>query len=336
MDRYDTTYNTAIKVVEMLRLLENRYTGSMPVDELADRLEVHRRTIIRYIDAIGGAITNEDGSPLVIREKRGERVVAKLPRKSPKLSGNIFQYAAVFAAARTFEAMKDPVLGFGAANVLERIEEDLLSREQRQLMERVHKGFYYLAFGPKDYEGDEEILDQIVRAVLKTRPLAITYRSRKDQRERRIEPYTLVMYRDGFYVLARVPDAEPEMRRFAVDRIGSVRTFTSETFEVPDEFTPEAFFRDTFGIWHTEDEPEEVVVAFSKEAMKGVKERQWPGFKEVRELEDGRMALVLCVPVTPELVTWVLTWGPHAEVLQPGHLREDIKAVVSETLALYR
>ena len=82
MKTYAPTYTTTIQVIQMLRLLDSRYLAAMPVSELAERLEVHPRTVKRYVDALAGSITNEDGSPVVRRESRQGQPWAVMPRQS--------------------------------------------------------------------------------------------------------------------------------------------------------------------------------------------------------------------------------------------------------------
>jgi hypothetical protein len=45
--------------------------------------------------------------------------------------------------------------------------------------------------------------------------------------------------------------------------------------------------------------------------------------------------LELEIPVTPEVLTWVLTWGAEAEVLEPAGFREGVAAVLRGAAGRY-
>src|SRR5690625_7383218 len=90
----EPTYNTAIQVVQMLRLLEERPDGRMRVAELAERLDVHPRTIKRYIEAIGSVITSADNKSYIERVRQGGTPYAKVNRSpSHAVSITLYEYA---------------------------------------------------------------------------------------------------------------------------------------------------------------------------------------------------------------------------------------------------
>ena len=76
----EPTYGTAIQVVMMLRMLDDAAGGALPIRELAERLEVHPRTVKRYIDAIGAVVPGSEGQPLIERRRCGRTPYAVLNR----------------------------------------------------------------------------------------------------------------------------------------------------------------------------------------------------------------------------------------------------------------
>jgi proteasome accessory factor B len=324
------SYGDAIQVVLMLRMLERRTSGEMPVNLVAERLEVHRRTIIRYVKAISQVIMNDHGEPLIDLIRRDGETWVVMNRNPAPVASNVFQYAAIHAATSHLAAVGDPVLGDSARFVLGRLEDQIDVR----FLERVKNGFYYVPFGPKSYDENEDVLDTVTQAVLRSRPVDIAYLSpgNDEPKTRRIEPYTLVMYRDGLYVLAKVGD---RLSLFAIDRIRDATLDRTTQFEVPDTFSPAQFFGKRLGIWQANQRPIEVQLAFAKGAARKAEERRWPGFRGWRTLDDGRRVLYLRIPITPEVITWIRTWGPEAEVLAPEDLRQDIANELQRAAALY-
>ena len=320
-------------MLDMLRMLQRRGPRGMPVNTVADELGVHRRTVLRYLKALGQSVDNEAGQPIVRRERRDGATWAVVAERAPGALASIYQYAAVFAATRHLTG--DSLLSESAAGVLDRLELEGLSPE---LVARVAAAFHYVPWGPKDYGGDEDVLDALIRGVLNRRPLEVCYRKvgAAEDVVRHLEPWTIVMYRDGLYVLARAEgsgvDARP--RLYAVDRIRSAELLRHRRFEVPPGFDPDAFFAGGLGLWQTEAPPERVRLAFRPDAAEVARERRWPGFVSWAQMGD-RHVLELQISVTPEVVAWATAWGPGLEVLTPRSLRRAVRDRHAAALAQY-
>lgn len=315
-------YTTAAHMLQLVRRLEGTHSGSLPVNQLAEEFDVHRRTVLRWLAALEDHWTDDDGAPQVMTELRDGRTWAVLTGAHTAVTANIFQYAAAFAATRHLEAGGTTVLSDGAQDVLDRVEEGLPG-PLREVVPRVLQSFHYLPFPPKDHSASEATLDSLVRALLKRRKVRLAYTNASNERtQRTIEPWSMVMYRDGLYVLGRVP-GEDARRLFAVERMNEVR-LTEDTFEVPEDFDPSSEFAPNLGLWRSGREPVRVVIAFAPSTEASVRGRRWPGFQGLTTDDDGRLRLELEVPLTPEITSWVLTWGSTAEVLHPPELRRIV------------
>ena len=51
---------------------------------------------------------------------------------------------------------------------------------------------------------------------------------------------------------------------------------------------------------------------------------------------DGGMELTMRVGVAPDLENWILSWGDHAEVMEPLELRRRIATTVRNMAAKYQ
>lgn len=336
MSSSQPSYSDGIQMVQMLLLLENTVNREMRINHIAERLEVHRRTVVRYVDALSASLDNAFGEPIVERFHRGREAWARLGRGVQPLSSHIFQFASVFAATRILATGKGSVLSDSADGVLE-----VLMRGAdpgvRPMLQRVHSAFHYVAFGPKDYRANEDVLDRVVQALIRGRPLTVRYAAlRGPAAARTIEPYTLVLYRDGLYVLARrVDPAPPGMRLYAVDRIEDATVDRAGSFHIPPEFDPADHFAGILGLWPSQDPPETLRVAFEPRVARLAREREWPGDPSWATLDDGREVLTMQVPITPEVETWILTWGAEVEVLAPPALRGRIADQLRRAVARY-
>jgi predicted DNA-binding transcriptional regulator YafY len=331
------SYEDAIRMVTMLRMLEQRATKTMPRRELAERLEASTRTIDRYVAALAQTISTDQGEPILCKESRDGEICVRLAREAPPIATGIYQYAAVWAATRFLKAGKGSLLSDTADELLQRLGDGEKPRP-RLLLDRLATAFCYVPFGPKDYRANDEVLDPLVQATLWQHPLVVERESRDGARvEERLEPLTIVMYRDGLYLLARKVSGagEEEQRLYAVERMLAARIIRDERFELPQGFDPGRRFAGRLGLWEPRDLPVTVEIAFTPEAAEVAAKRLWPGFKGWRKADDGRELLELEIPLSPEVRTWVMSWGTQAEVLRPKALREMVIAELRGALSRY-
>lgn len=316
----------------LLRRLERTHARALPVNRIAEELGVHRRTVIRWLQTLESEWLDGDDNPVVRREHRSGEAWAVLSAPTSALSANIFQYAATAAATKHLEAGGGSLLSESAADVLDRVEAGMPSTV-RDYIPRVTQSFHYVPFAPKDHRASEETLDALVRALIRRHPIDVDYTNTSGvQSNKHLRPYTLVMYRDGFYLLAQVDGVE-RLRLYAVERMGEVHIRRDQTFAIPEDYDPSEEFGRNLGVWRTDAPEVRVRIAFGPSAEAVLSSRRWPGFSSLTPHVDGRLILELEVPITPEIKSWVLGWGSVAEVLEPAELRS---LVASETAAAAR
>ncbi len=320
-------------MLALIQRLEETPSGQLPVNELAEHLGVHRKTVLRYIAEMERRHLDDQGRPVVRREHRSGVAWAVLVGARSPLSATIFQYAATFAASRHLESARGTVLADGAEEVLDRVEASMPA-SVRGLVPRVLQAFHYVPFAPKDHSGSEDTLDTLVRAVLKRCRVEVDYVSAAGRASSQVlEPWSVFMYRDGFYMLARRPG--DSLRLYAVERIVDIRLQRGSTFTVPDDFRPSALSRHHLGLWQSDAAPERVVIAFAPHVARVVRARAWRGFIAYRERTDGHLELELELVVTPEIVSWLMSWGDSAVVVAPESLRERVRASLTAALEKY-
>jgi predicted DNA-binding transcriptional regulator YafY len=330
-------YGDGLNMVRILQMLERTRRRSILLDVLAERLEVHRRTARRYVQAMQASLVTAGGAPLVTLEGRGVRAAVLLAQQPEPSSARLYQYAAVFAATRTVTTGGGSVLGDSAEHFVATMAQGFEPR-LLPLVRRVQESFVYIPFGPKDYRASEEVLDTLVQASVYRRPLTLRYRTASGWTYRcHFEPWTLVLYRDALFIHGpqRGVGAAAGLRLLAVDRVQEAELIRHQSFEVPDDYDPEACFANQLGLWQDEAEPERVRIAFTPAVALSAKERRWPGQVGWSDHQGERSVLELVIPVTPEVLTWVLTWGAEAEVLEPPSLRDQVQAVLRSALGQY-
>jgi proteasome accessory factor B len=118
-----------------------------------------------------------------------------------------------------------------------------------------------------------------------------------------------------------------------MERIRGIEV-TRQRFEIPDEYQPETHFDSVFGL--VRDKTMRVRVRFSAEVAHTVRERLWRPDQKLKTGSDGRVTLEFEAAGEKEMVAWILSYGMHAEVLEPPELRQEVKRQVREMRQYYR
>jgi len=125
------------------------------------------------------------------------------------------------------------------------------------------------------------------------------------------------------------------MRTYKVERIRSA-TLTSERYEIPEDFDPDAWLANSWGIWSPDSTPPvRIRLRFSDAVAHRVREAIWHRSQELTELPDGGVEMAVTVNGIVEIQPWILSWGAGVEVLEPPELREAVAAAVRSAAARY-
>jgi predicted DNA-binding transcriptional regulator YafY len=79
-----------------------------------------------------------------------------------------------------------------------------------------------------------------------------------------------------------------------------------------------------------------VVVRFAADVAARVAETSWHPTQEVDREPDGSLMWSARVAGLHEVRSWVLSWGGHAEVLEPAELRSWVRGEVDRASSRYR
>lgn len=182
--------------------------------------------------------------------------------------------------------------------------------------------------GPLTAGGDVSgsLLVAAAEAALQQHSVRFGYRTaRGESSERHVDAYGLVC-RAGHWYLVGFDLERRQIRAFRLSRVTNGVEVVGEGSDPPQGF--HAGDHVQVGPWatgETEEAEEQVRVAFSPEvawwAVEGVSGAQVRGAGE-----DGWVEIVLPAASGEDLASWVLSFGPDAEVLDPTWLRDEILA----------
>ncbi|MBI2354362.1 MAG: WYL domain-containing protein [Deltaproteobacteria bacterium] len=321
-------YSQAGRLHSIIRLLEAR--RCMTLDDLAHECGVDRRTIHRDLNAV-----EEAGYTLTSEWQEGKKVYSFLTksRNIPPITFTLNQLLSLYLLRSLGVHLAGTPFQQEIEELFRAINSVLPDRYAAHL-ERIARVSLPVLHGARDYSAAAEYLEGLQRALLHQYRVRLNYAKQGDGAGEgyEVDPYTLVLHKGGVYLLGYAHN-RAAMRLFALERVRGVE-LTRQRFEIPDEYEPEAHFRSAFGL--VSDTAMNVRVRFSAEIAHAVKGRVWMPGQKLRTDGDGRVNVEFEAAGEKELVSWILSYGAHAEVLEPPELRREVKRQVKEMREYYR
>ena len=248
----------------------------------------------------------------------------------PGLWFNASELYGLFASYQLLSEIGPGLLESHIAPIKEKLESLLESRSmQKGDLEQRIRIIKMAARKP-----DPKHFSIVATALLMRKQLDIKYagRDRNKTTERIVSPQRLVHYRDNWYLDAWCHLRE-QLRTFAIDRIESSRLVNSNAIYV-DETTLNDHYKSSYGIF-SGTATNKAVLKFNPTVAKWVAEEQWHPEQHGQFNLDGSYELEIPYRDARELMQDILKFGPDVEVLKPERLREEIKARLKKTNALY-
>ncbi|TMB29622.1 MAG: WYL domain-containing protein [Deltaproteobacteria bacterium] len=295
--------------------------------EATSVLGVQNAAADRQLEAIGRHL------PLV-RERRTGRLHVRIDRS--KIAGGkervpIATLIAGCVGASLAKLFEGTSYEKGMHDLVHHLSRDALHPERFQDFRR--QFVFLVRGGEKALPENEEVLEEVVDALQRRRPLQIRYRNFQGARRSvRIEPLSLAVYDHQLYVIGRPRGADPHPYRFS--RIESAEP-VGGSFPYPDKdsYDPERVFANSFGIAVEEKYPiEQIEVSLAPTWKPFVASHRWHRSQE-SFVRAGRVHVRLRVRLCPEVVSWILGFGPDARVVGPPQLKRQIAEMVR---AMYR
>lgn len=321
-------YSQAGRLHSIIRLLEVR--RGMTLDDLAEECGVDRRTIHRDLNAV-----EEAGYSLTSEWHDGKKVYSFLSktRNIPPITFTLNQLLALYL----LRSLGAPLAGSPFQREIDDLFRNITSvlpERYAAHLERIAGASLPILHGARNYSGTADYIEDLQKALLHQYRIKLSY-SKKGNRQPElydVDPYTLVLHKGGIYLLGLAHN-RTGMRLFALERIRGIEV-TRQRFDIPEDFRPEAHFSDAFGL--VSDGSMKVRVRFSSEVAHTIIERIWHPNQQITIDDSGRPILEFEAAGEMELVSWILSYGMHAEVLEPPELRQEVKRQIREMRQHYR
>lgn len=297
------------RLIGILSVLLQKEKTTAP--ELADRFEVSKRTINRDIEDLCRA-----GIPI---------------RTAQGIGGGI-SIMDGYRMDRTILTSKDMQMILAGLRSLDSVSG---SSYYGQLMEKIQAGssefitgrdsilidlssWYRDSLAPK--------IEMIQDAIGDRRLIKFRYYAPSGESERTVEPYYLVFRWSSWYLWAWCLKRK-DFRLFKLNRMDGVQ-ITEKNFECRDATMPDLSNEKIF--------PGGIKVKALFEADQKWRLVEEFGTSCFTENDDGRLLFTADYTDMENLITWILTFGDKAEVIEPEEVREKVRTAIEAMIKNYR
>jgi predicted DNA-binding transcriptional regulator YafY len=303
----------ADRLLSILLLLQSRWR--MTARELAERLEVSERTILRDMDALSGSRI-----PVVAERGKGGGW-SLLNNYQTKLTGlNPAEIQSLFLA-RPARLMSDLGLKLESEAALLKLQASLPAgaREQAELAR------HRILIDPRGWRDPAEsisCLPVLLDAVWRGKQVRFMYaRNLCEPTERTGHPLGLVAKGSTWYLVANV---EGETRTYRVSRMRKAAALDRPAACQPDFDLVAAHWEHSAAEFREKLPHYYATFLANPSVMRWVRYRGWR--LEEETLKGDRVRLKLRFDIEDEAVQFALSFGGDIEVIEPGELREKVLA----------
>jgi predicted DNA-binding transcriptional regulator YafY len=304
--------------------------GGVTLSELMERLGVERTTVWRYLRALANA-----GTP-IFEEKEGRskrfRLHESARHEVVRLSQA--QIVALFLTRRAMGFLRGTGFDDDLDDVLEKLAATLKRRDAAEAR-HLDRKLFDVNEEAQTYARRSDHVSALVTGLLKEERLEVKHHAvEKGRRALVVEPYTLLLYKKGLYLVAK-SHHHNAVRTFGLDGFRAITWKRGDHFPYPARYHPSQRLRGAFGITKGDGEPRLVRVRFEASVARFVTRRKWHASQKFVKRGDGAIEMHLRVSPSFEVRNWVLRVRSMATVIEPEGLRKEIAAECAAMNARY-
>ncbi len=316
------------RVYRLLRLVTILQSGrSYTADQLADELQVSRRTVFRDLNMLELAHI-----PYYFDKDKGGYGISKhffLPPVNLTLTEAL---AMLTMTGRLKNADRLPLLQHGASAAM-KVQSVLPETVRKYVGEIINR--LSLNIGPiARHEGLESIFSNLSEAVVAQTVCKIVYLSFYDKKQLNltVHPLRLAFISRAWYLIAFSPKFG-QVRTFKLTRIKKL-TVTDKAFKPPKDFDLDRHLGSAWSMI-PEGKLYNVHLRFAPKVAGNVAEVQWHHSQQVSWNDDGAIDFKAKVDGLGEILWWILGYGDQVEVLAPALLRKRLGNMAQSMAAKY-
>ena len=303
------------RLLRLVHLLADSAEG-LTLDEMAEELEVNRRTAERMRDVIAEAFVLEE---LADDRRKRFRIPDGLRRAYTR--PNAAEVAALQTEVATL-ARKGAAHAPQLESLIGKVKAALDDREKRRIdpdldaLGRLQRGMHVA--GPAVFVAPETVAT-IQGAILAGVCLEFEYRAEGADAPqwRRVVPYGLI-HGGVPYLVGKMPGREEPPILFRLDRMSEPRA-SNQLGCAPEDWDLDVWLAQSFGVWR-EDEHDIILQVAPASAERARGWRFHPAQK-LEEGEDGALLVRFRSGGLREIAEHLFTWGGEAAIVAPEELR---------------
>lgn len=326
MTKHRTDRSAIIRIWTIYFLIKNKHYPDCRM--LAAKLEVSSRTIERDIEQL----RDQMQAPIEYdRLRRGYFFSEDFILPPTRFSEG--EIVSLFLGQKLLSQLEGLAYQAELGSLLEKLE-CLLGTEEKFSSIQLEE---FISFDIEPLRGEDrrvaEHLSGLRQAVTLRRQIKICYQSLSsgNELERAVNPYHLRFHEGAWYLIGYCL-LRNEIRIFAVDRIKSLEVL-AVTFTYPEDFEVEQYLKGVWGI--IRGDCYQVAVKFDRFQARWIKERPLREGESLAENPDGGVIFRAEVSGLTEIKQWVLSFGGHAEALEPEELRQELAEEVKQMGGIY-
>ena len=330
LSRIGTTMNNESPLIRqwiLLKTLAARRYGAT-VKELAEEVGVSIKTIRRDLEtfqAAGFRLQEVIGD---FGRKKWHLESAKPPAE---LNFTWDEAAALYLGRRLLEPLMGTVFWQAARQAFKKIRA-ILEPVPLSYLDKFATMFCQTMIGTHDYTKKAELIDSLMQAIEDSQTVSMTYQALQatEPVTYNVCPYGLVYHRGSLYLVGRARRHQ-DICHWKVDRIDAVE-LKDQRFHRPEDFDLQKHLAKSFGVFHGDGEVR-VKVRFLPAVARYVGESTWHPSQKLTKQRDGSVIAEFTVDGTEEIKRWIMSFGKHAQVVEPAELRDQVVEEMKEAVA---
>ena len=310
------------------RLCSHRH--GLSIKDIVHELGVSEKTIRRDLETFQAA-----GFPLkeTVEEFGRKKWHIEEGKAEPGLHFTYDEAIALYLGRRFLEPLAGTVFWEAAQRAFKKVRATL-GAEALKYIDQFGTMFHQTMVGASDYTKKAELIDELMVGIEDQKAVFITYQSLRatEPVTYDIYPYGLIYHRGALYLVGCKPH-DDEVCHWKVSRIEDAEV-TKIPFQRPEGFDLQQHLAKSFGVYHGDGDVK-IKVRFAPAVARYVSESNWHESQKLTEQKDGGVVVEFQLSDTEEVKRWIMSFGQHAVVVEPGSLRDEIVAEMNSLLVAY-
>ena len=189
-----------------------------------------------------------------------------------------------------------------------------------------------IIYNPQVDRYDQKLFEKVSKAILDRRIALLTYENAKGQKKTyKFNAYKIISSDNHLHLVGvshnSIQAGYNTVIRLRLDRVtdfafffekGKGMYFGKPNFKVKD------YAHREFGPFSADGEPQLIRILFSQEKSGYIERTKRHPSQDVTIQDDRTAIWQITAPLTEDLVYWIVSYGPHATVLEPPELKEQV------------